>query len=862
MFRIKNSIVKKIGITIFIFVLLVFVIYYNFLNVQIKTYLEQQGKEQLRNESEYLCAEIESYLQKYTVIVEQAKMDPDFINIAKEIDNRYSKRENSAYAKISEELSDICSLDDNIAQAYIALGSANDLITNIYDVDMSSGYDLSKRQWYVDTIAQNRTTISPPYVDLITNKPAITISAPLIDNDEVYGAFGLDILIEDINSIMDECNLEIESSVGLVYNNGRILYNPNAKDADETDITYIQDTLSQELTKDMLSGQSGVAQYTDQGQEKYIAYLPVKDSHIIVYNEILRSKILAPINRFIFVNLLILIVIIILLLVGVSVLEKFFSSPLIMVCKQMQNFTNGRAIQLPQKIKDRNDEIGVLGSGFIFMTDKISNYILTLEQKNQELYDAKETINKERLRFKTTLRSLGDGVISTDDKGNIQIMNDAAENLTGWNKEDAAGLPFEKIFHIINENTGENAMNPVKRVLEKKEEDEIEENILLIKKNGEELPIEECTTPILDDTGNIAGVVIVFRDYSVKKEKQAEISYLSYHDQLTGLNNRHFFEKELKTLEKECYLPLSLALIDVNGLKLTNDAFGHQVGDKLLQIIAETLKISCRKNDMICRIGGDEFILLLPKTDEDVVERIMERINLEIGNLSINNTIISVSIGWDTKRSSEHNIMDVYAKAEEIMYRKKLTESQKVKKKTIQAIVKTLHENNEREKVHSKSVGEISRKIGEELRLDQEILREVELTGILHDIGKVALDSMLLKKPGKLTDSEYEIVKRHAETGYHILKSVDAYANLSEYVLAHHEHWDGTGYPRGLKGAEIPLVSRIIMVAGAYEAMTGECVYRKALSKEEAIQELIRCSGKQFDPFIVEAFVNILRNQA
>lgn len=861
MFRIKNSIVRKIGITIFLFVLLIFVIYYNFLNIQIKSYLEQQGKEQLKNESEYLCAEIESYLQKYIVIVEQAKMDSEFKNIAKEVEDRYSKRENPTYAKVCDKLVDICSLDENIAQAYIALGNADDLITNIYDFDMEPDYDLSKREWYVDTIEQNKTTISAPYLDLITHKTAITISAPLSDNNGVYGVFGLDILIEDINTIMNEFNAGINSSVGLFYNSGRVLYYQNVNDADKTEKIYIQDIFDEEIAPKMLSGESGVARYTDQGQEKYIAYFPVNNTHIIVYNEILRSKILAPINQFVFVNLLILILIIFILFIGLSALEKFFSSPLIMICKQMQNFTNERSIKLPQNILDRNDEIGVLGNGFIYMIKKISNYILRLEQKNQELYDAKETMNKERLRFKTTLRSLGDGIISTDHNGNIQIMNDAAEGLTGWQKDDAAGLPFETIFRIIDEISGEITMSPVQRVLVENEMEAVEENIILIKKSCEKIPIEACTTPILDDAGNITGVVIVFRDCTAKKEKEAEISYLSYHDQLTGLNNRHFFEKELKTLDKECHLPLSLALIDVNGLKLTNDAFGHQEGDKLLQIIAETLKLSCRKNDMICRIGGDEFILLLPKTNRDAVERIMKRIDFQIGELSLNDTMISVSIGWDTKVSLEQNIMDVYAKAEEYMYHKKLTESQNMKKKTIQTIVKTFHENNDRERIHSEGVGEASRKIGEALSLNEEYLREVEQAGILHDIGKVAVDVELLKKPGKLTSSEYEIVKRHAEAGYHILKSVDAYANLSEYVLAHHEHWDGSGYPRGLKGTEIPLVSRIVMIAGAYEAMTTESNYRKALTKEEAICELIRCSGKQFDPRVTAVFVNVLRSQ-
>lgn len=138
-------------------------------------------------------------------------------------------------------------------------------------------------------------------------------------------------------------------------------------------------------------------------------------------------------------------------------------------------------------------------------------------------------------------------------------------------------------------------------------------------------------------------------------------------------------------------------------------------------------------------------------------------------------------------------------------------------------------------------------------------LCEVEMAGLLHDIGKIAVDNNVLNKPGKLTDAEYEMIKRHPEIGYHILKSADEYTSISDYVLAHHERWDGTGYPRGLKGKEIPLAARIISVADVYEAMISERTYKEAISKEEAFNELRRCAGTQFDPDIVQVFCEEVR---
>ncbi len=857
----RNSVVKKIGLTIFLFIFLLFIIYYNFLNVQIKDQLEQKGMEQLSKESENICSEIEIFLQKYILIVEQAKDNEEFIQIAKEVKDRRQKRVNPLYGKVTKQLENIHGLDQNIAQVYIALALKNedDLITNLYDYDMDPNYDLSKREWYLNTIEQDKTTITAPYVDMISNKTAITIATPLKDNNEIVGAFGLDILMENIHLIMENYNKETEADIDLIYDSGLILYNAKSRGSFQRTNDYIQDILPPELVAEVLSGKSGVSQYTYEGQEKYLAYFPVKDTNIIVVTDILRSKILAPIHKFILMNLCILILIIILLSLVLLILRNHFSTPLIKICEEMNHFSKNGSISLPPKYLVRKDEIGVLSKGIIYMLNEISSYILKLEEKNQDLFDAKETINKERLLFKTTIHSLGDGVISTDAMGNILIMNDVAEKLTGWSLKDALGMPFETVFHIVDENTREKCITPIQNVEECKEHNESDKNVLLIKKNGEEIAIEECAAPILDDGGNIKGLVVVFRDYTDKKEKQARISYLSSHDQLTGLYNRHFFENEINRFEQEAVIPLSLALIDVNGLKLINDAFGHQVGDKLLQMVSKVLVDICRKDDIICRIGGDEFVILLPKTDHQETELVTKRIDHKISNQRLNNTMVSVSIGWATKTTLDQKIMETYLKAEKDMYRRKLIESQQMKETTIQTIIHTLHEKDPREKMHSENVGDMSKRIGEALQLNQELIQEIEMAGFLHDIGMIAIDRGILEKQDRLTPSEYEIIKRHAEVGYHILKSVDTFAYLSDYILAHHERWDGTGYPRGLKGKEIPLVSRIIMVAGSYEAMTSERVYRSAFSKEEAVQELIRCSGTQFDPNIVQVFLSILK---
>lgn len=466
-------------------------------------------------------------------------------------------------------------------------------------------------------------------------------------------------------------------------------------------------------------------------------------------------------------------------------------------------------------------------------------------------------LREERSLFKTTLHSIGDGVISTDVNGTVDIMNGVAENLTGWSEAEAKGRPFEEVFNIINEFTRRPAENPVEKALKEDKIIELENHTLLIQKSGNEIPIEDSAAPIRDEKARSKGVVVVFRDCTEKKEKQEKIEFLSYHDQLTGLYNRHFFEAELKRLDTDRNLPFTIAMIDVNGLKLTNDAFGHEAGDQLLQRVAQVLKQECRSDDIISRVGGDEFVVLLPKTSHREAELIMKRIYQSVDQQHIDNVVVSVSIGWETKEMPEQDIKEVFSKAEDFMYRKKITESQSMRNHTIKVIMQTLHESNSREKIHSERVSKLSRKIGEAMELDSEVLKELEISGLMHDIGKIAINNSILDKPGKLTKDEYDEIKKHPEVSYHILKSADVYTRLAEHVLSHHEKWDGTGYPRGLAGSEIPLAARIISVADAYEAMTAARPYREVFTPEQALEELKQCSGTQFDPEIVRVLEGI-----
>lgn len=189
------------------------------------------------------------------------------------------------------------------------------------------------------------------------------------------------------------------------------------------------------------------------------------------------------------------------------------------------------------------------------------------------------------------------------------------------------------------------------------------------------------------------------------------------------------------------------------------------------------------------------------------------------------------------------------------MYRRKLCESSSMLYSTITLIMKTLYEKNKREEKHSKRVSDLCVKVGTTLNLNKEQINELKTVGLMHDIGKIAIDDDILNKPGMLSETEWLEIKRHPEIGYNILRTVNEYAQLAEYVLSHHERWDGKGYPRGLKGEEIPLLARLISIVDAFDAMTGYRTYRSPLSEEDAIEEIRKNAGTQFDPHMVNVFI-------
>lgn len=343
-------------------------------------------------------------------------------------------------------------------------------------------------------------------------------------------------------------------------------------------------------------------------------------------------------------------------------------------------------------------------------------------------------------------------------------------------------------------------------------------------------------------------------DVTEKKKYEMEIEYLSYHDQLTGMKNRRYFDEALITYDEPSHYPLALIVVDVNGLKLTNDAFGHLVGDRLLIEATMTLKREIRGKDTVARIGGDEFVIIMPNTELEEAKRLSDHLSQLFLAKSIEGLPISASFGEAVKEDDSLSIMEVFNLAEDRMYHHKVSEKQSRRHHSIQLIMRTLYEKIPREEAHSQRVAELSRQLGQAMNLTSADVNELVTAATLHDIGKVAISNDILDKTEALTESEWREIKRHPEVSYNILSTVPEYGPLSEIVLAHHERWDGNGYPKGVSGEQIPLASRIISIADTFDVMMTGRPYREAKTLDEALAVIAEEAGRQFDPELVDVF--------
>lgn len=481
--------------------------------------------------------------------------------------------------------------------------------------------------------------------------------------------------------------------------------------------------------------------------------------------------------------------------------------------------------------------------------------VALLKVKNEELEQLNRRVKESEERFRTIFEQSPLGIALADsDTHKIYQSNDKFTEIMGRSIEEVDRIGWRTITHPDDIQEDEEKWES----FEKGEITGYNINKRYILPDGSHTWANLTISKVIV-SGNAPQMhMIMIEDITERKKATDEIIFYSYHDQLTGVYNRRFYEEEIKKIDTEGDLPISIIIGDVNGLKIFNDAFGHNQGDVLLKKAAEIIQTACRENDIVFRWGGDEFVVILPSTTSEETQSVVDVIKKLCAKEFINDISLSISFGWDTKDNLDELIIDKLKNAEDQMYKHKILESEGLRGNLINTILHSLHEKNPREEMHSIRASSLCQSIGKALELSELQINKLKVVGLLHDIGKIAIEESILDKPEKLTYKEWEEIRKHPDIGYRILSSSADMKELAEITLSHHERWDGTGYPKGLKGEAIPMLSRIVALADSYDVMTSDRPYRKALTKEAALKEILDNAGSQFDPEIAKVFVNIV----
>jgi diguanylate cyclase (GGDEF)-like protein/PAS domain S-box-containing protein len=449
-------------------------------------------------------------------------------------------------------------------------------------------------------------------------------------------------------------------------------------------------------------------------------------------------------------------------------------------------------------------------------------------------------------------------VIVVDPSDTILMVNPSFEALTGYASEEAVGA---KCTRFLAHASGEGCWLA---------SDDSKMEAVIHAKHGETIPLQIRTSTICDQVGDRVGVLVMGQDLrlvnqlkheiEIRKHKEKELEYNSFHDSLTGMYNRAYFELQLRQLDTQDQFPVGIIIADIDGLKFANDTFGHSEGDKLLLAAARILQDTVKNKGIVARTGGDEFVILITKLELEWIGQIEEdlRMALKDYNDCLPKVPLSISIGCAASQTSQERIVDLCKTADNNMYRVKLSQGQSARNCMVQALMHTLRARHVETEDHAERLRDLAIKLGSRIGLSRYELTELGLLAQFHDLGKVGIPDRILMKPGPLDSEEWLEMKRHPEIGHRISGSVAELMPIAKLILLHHERWDGQGYPWGIAGEQIPLECRILAIVDAYDAMTNARPYRAAMHHEQALNEISRCVGTQFDPFVANAFVEMM----
>ena len=724
---------------------------------------------------------------------------------------------------------------ESAAISSIYLGRSDKTMVNSSGFIPGPNFDLTTRPWYVKATENEGIVYTSAFINASQDKIIMNVAKSVYVNDEFIGVVSTDVDITTITEVISSIKVGSTGFAFLIDSQRNFVAFPG------------MNTTNLELVS--LNDQFEMLEENEEDATQYNIQLNQKTGVLVLQytmNNMYTVGVFMPnaeyyetttLMLYIFIFFLIFMMV---LATGLILINQFFIlQPIRLLVSDIQtiDILNRPSYRMPESDK----------LGYTPIRKALNDVLDTTGKYLKDKDKARHDLLIENQRVVLLMNSAADIIFEINrDKEFVTVLGKGLEKI-GKKSEDFTGKTVLEIFG----NDGKTRDYHYQKALEGQHSF----YNWIYEGHGETLHFESSISPIYDEHKEIVGAVGITRDVTEQQQKQNEIEHISTHDFLTGLYNRRYFNQIITEIDQESSYPLAVMMMDLNGLKILNDAYGHAFGDQALKEVADVIHSFMKHKDILARIGGDEFAVILPNMTEDDVYQLKKNIAEKISKVKVANLDLSIAIGYAVKYQMNQDIDDILKEAEDYMYRIKLSEGMSVRNNAIKAILKTLTDKYKDEREHLAKVSQICKKMGKILNFHEDEIKELELAGLYHDIGKISIPDAILDKPGKLTKEEFEIMKKHTEAGYQILRAADAYSKLAEYALTHHERWDGKGYPRGLSGVQIPYFSRILSIVDAYEAITSKRVYKEAMSQAYAIDEIIRCSGTQFDPDLAKIFV-------
>lgn len=811
----------------------------------------QNARELAELSAELLWHEIEHWLERFVAVIEGAA---SFIE----------RRPRAGEEEFLSYLKDTLETNANFLTLYYT--TADNSMINASGWTPPPGFDLTKRPWYTAAVGKRGVIITEVFLNASGDHQIVTIAAPIFDAvGNVLGVVGGDLSIKQLGEMLSifhhsECELSF-----IVDENRRFILDIEAT-ASEREKEF------EALAAEIVSLGRGTVLKNIGGEDVYLAFRPLEKTKWYVATAVLTQRFAPAVQQLTGIFLFAM------LLTGVAVfffgymqyrevlhplfaLERAVAGVMTTELSDQQippsprSYYEGlvhcinallRRVEVHAvRLQESQEEQLMLNEELIAVNDELN---MSLRQEAVAL----NASTLERTQWQALFYNTPDAAARFDANGNVVDINAGFGELFGYELGEIEGVNLDDVV----------ARGGHTHEAEQFTEKELSGQSVIAETvrynyRGEGIDVEFRGIPVVMD-GEVRGGFAIYTDIRARKQAEQTLRYLSEHDQLTGLCNRRRFELDVQQLDTVDNLPLTIIMVDADGLKLVNDAFGHQAGDELLKHIATCLTTTFSEGGTISRIGGDEFVLLMPGVDEMRAADMLKKAEAVCESIYISGVPISVSFGMATKTLASESMQTILKQAEDRMYGHKLVESRSVRGSMLASLRTALEERTHETKKHSERLLATSVALGHKLGLSEGKIDELRILSSLHDIGKIGIPDRILNKPGSLTPEEWEIMKRHPEIGYRIANSTHDLFSVKEGILYHHERWDGKGYPIGLKGNEIPLTARIIAVADAYDAMISDRPYRQALSREQAVAELEAGAGTQFDPSIVPLFLEVI----